>query len=175
MKFTLNTQPQEVLKTSLFFVNREKLIRAYTHPDYFKNYEIRPGELGLRGELWMGAVGLEGDFGLLIPPAKRDIDAMGYSIQRGEWDWWRFLSCITIPRGNYNVALSLSFSHETFFDASQDIVCCLEPDRMKREVGEICTGFSPDTSSVVEAWNAVWKVFQREFGANEANAEYQNL
>ena len=46
---------------------------------------------------------------------------------------------------------------------------------MKREVGEICTGFSPDTTSVAEAWNAVWKVFQREFGANEASAEYQNL
>jgi len=175
MKFTLKTQPQEVLKTSLFFVNREKLIRAYTDPDSFKNYEIRSGELGLRGELWMGAVGLEGDFGLLIPPAKRDIDAIGYSIQRGEWDWWRFLSCITIPRGNYNVALSFSFSHETFFDASQDIVCCLEPDHLKGEGGEICTGFSPDTTSVAEAWSAVWKVFQREFDAQLASAEYQDL
>lgn len=175
MKFAVKTQPQEVLKTGVFLVDREKLLGAYLNPNDFKNYEILPGKLGLRGEFWMGAVGLEGDFGLLIPPAKRNIDAIGYSIQLGEWDWWRFLSCITIPRGNYNVALSFSFSHETFFDASQDIVCCLEPDRMKREAGEICTGFSPDTSSVVEAWNAIWKVFQREFGANEANAEYQNL
>lgn len=175
MKFTLQTQPQEVLKTGIFLVDREKLLRSYTYPDAYIGYEIQPGKLGLRGEFWMGSVGLEGDLGLLIPPAKRDIDVIGYSIQRGEWDWWRFLSCITIPRGGYKVALSFSFSDQTFFDASQDVVSLIEFDQMKEEAGLISTSFSPDTTSVADAWSAVWKVFQREFLASEAEPEYQGL
>jgi len=175
MKFTLNSQQQEILKTSIFFVDRERLLSSYAYPEDFIRYEIIPGRLGLRGNMWMGAVGLEGDFALLIPPAKRDIDAVGYSINWGEWDWWGFLSCITIPRGNFNVALSLSFSHETFFDLSQDVVCCLEPEHLKDEAHQICTHFSPDTSSVAEAWNAIWKVLQRELGAHVAGDEYQDL
>ena len=175
MKFTLNVRQQEILKTSTFFVDREKLLRCYAYPDDYVRYEPLPGKLGLRGEMWMGAVGLEGDFGLLIPPAKRDVDAFGYSIKRGEWDWWRFLSCVTIPRGNFNVALSLSFSHETFFDTSQNVVCCLESEQLKDGDYKICTHFSPDTSSVAEAWNAAWQVFQKELGAHVASAEYQDL
>ncbi len=175
MTFTLTGRQQEILKTSIFFVDREKLLGSYAHPDDFVRYEPLPGKLGLRGEMWMGSVGLEGDFGLLIPPAKRNMDAFGYSIKRGEWDWWRFLSCVTIPRGNFNVALSLSFSHETFFDASQDVVCCLESEKLKGYADKICTDFSPEFSSVAEAWNAVWLVFQRELGAHVASAEFRDL
>jgi hypothetical protein len=175
MKFTVKTQSQEVLKTSVFFVDRLKLLRSYAHPDSFIGYEILPGKLGLKGELWMGAVGLEGDLALLIPPAKRDIDVIGYSIERGEWDWWRFLSCVTVPRGDYEVAFLISFSHETFFDASQDLVCCLEADQLQNENHLICTHFSPDTTSVSTAWEAIWNVFKREFSAQLPTDEFQSL
>ena len=175
MKFKLQNKPQEILKTDAFFVNRNKLLRSYPHPSDFLGYEIEPGKLGLRGEMWMGAVGLEGDLALLIPPAKRDIDAIGYSIQRGQYDWWRFLSFITVPRGNFRVAISLSFSHETFFDLSQDVVCCIEPDHLGIDERQICTHFSPDTSPVSDAWNALWKVFEREFSAQVAGSKYQDL
>ena len=175
MNFTVNMQSREVLKTCVFFVDREKLLREYAHPDNFKTYEIVPGKIGLRGEFWMGAVGLEGDLGLLIPPAKRDVDGMGYSIKRGEWDWWRFLSCITLPRGNFKLAFLLSFSHETFFDVSHDVVCCLESDQLKKETHLICTDFSPETTSVSVAWGALWNVFKRELSAQEASDEYQIL
>ena len=175
MNFTVKMRSQEVLKTGVFFVDREKLLRAYAHPDDFRTYEIVPGKIGLRGEFWMGAVGLEGDLGLLIPPAKRTIDGIGYSIQHGQWDWWRFLSCITVPRGNFKIAFLISFSHETFFDASQDLVCCLEPDQMQNAIHAICTDFSPQTTSVSEAWRALWDVFKREFFAQEANDEYQSM
>ncbi len=175
MNFTVKTQSQEILKTSVFFVEREKLFRAYAHPDDFSRYEILPGIIGLRGEFWMGAVGLEGDLGVLIPPAKRSIDGIGYSIQRGEWDWWRFLSCITVPRGNFKVAFLVSFSHETFFDASHDLVCCLEADQLQNENHLISTDFSPETTSVSAAWEAVWNVLKREFSAQQATDEFQCL
>ena len=175
MSINVNMQPQEVLKTSVFFVDREKLLRSYAYPDDFRHYEIVPGKIGLKGKFWMGAVGLEGDLGLLILPAKWTIDGIGYSIQRGEWDWWRFLSCSTVPRGNFKVAFMISFSHETFFDASQDLVCCLESDQMQNEIHAICTDFSPETTSVSEAWEALWSVFKREFFAHEASDEYQSL
>ncbi len=175
MKYTTNSRSQEILKTCLFFVDRVKLLRTYAHPEDFISYEILPGKLGLRGELWMGSVGLEGDFGLLIPAAKRDVEGIGYSIELGQYDWWRFLSLITLPRGDFNVALNFSFSHETFFDASQDVVCCLEPPSFKENIHQICTHFSPDTSSVSDAWKVAWQVFQREFSAQEANEEYLNF
>lgn len=175
MNFTVKTQALEVLKTGVFFVDREKLLSAYAHPNDFSTYEIMPGKIGLRGEFWMGSVGLEGDLALLIPPAKRTIDGIGYSIQRGEWDWWRFLSCISVPRGKYKIALLISFSHETFFDASQDLVCSLESDQLQEDAHQICTWFSPEVSSVSAAWVALWNVFQREFFAEEASDEYQAL
>jgi hypothetical protein len=175
MNFTVNMQSQEVLKTCVFFVDREKLLREYPHPENFKTYEILPGKIGLRGEFWMGAVGLEGDLGLLIPPAKRDVNGIGYSIRRGEWDWWRFLSCITLPRGNFKLAFLLSFSHETFFDASQDVVCSLESHQLQNESQLICTYFSPETTSVSVAWGALWNVLEREFFAQEASVEFQVL
>jgi hypothetical protein len=168
-------QSQEVLTTDVFFVDREKLFRAYPYPDDFVRYEIVPGKIGLCGKFWMGAVGLEGDLNLLIPPAKRTIEGIGYSIQRGEWDWWRFISCISVPRGNYKIAFLLSFSHETFFDASQDLVCSLEPDQLEKENHQICTDFSPENTSVSEAWGALWNVFKREFFAQEASDQYQSL
>lgn len=175
MNFKIENKPQEILKTNTFFVNREMLLRSHPHPNDFLEYEIEPGKLALRGEMWMGAVGLEGELGLLIPPAKRNIDEIGYSIQWGQYDWWRFLSFITIPRGKFSVAISFSFSHETFFDLSQDVVCCIESEKLGTDERQICTHFSPDTTPVSDAWHALWKVLQREFSAHVAGAEYQDL
>ena len=175
MNYRITSRSQDVLKTGVFFVDRKKILRSYSHPDEFAFYDILPGKLGVSGEFWMGAVGLEGDIDLLIPPSKRDIDAIGYSIRWGEWGWWRFLSCITIPRGNFNTSILFSLSHETFFDASQDIVCCLEPTQIEEASPHINTHSSPDTSSVGEAWDAAWVIFQREFDAHVASPEYQGL
>jgi hypothetical protein len=175
LKIKLRTTEQQVLDTSVFLVDRKKMLISCPFPDVFSVYETMPGMIALRGAMWMGAVGLEGDFSLLIPPAKRDIDAIGYSIKWGEWDWWRFLSCITIPKGDYRVAMLFSFSNHTFFDMSQNIACYLEPERLEEETGFISTHSSPDTSSVDEAWTALWGVFQREFDARIAGDEYQSL
>jgi hypothetical protein len=172
MKSLIISRPQEILKTSIFFVDPEKLMRSRDNP---RNWETIQGKMGLRGELWMGAVGVEGTFGLLIPPAKHDIEAIGYSIKWGEWDWWAFLSCVTLARGSYKVAVSLSFSHGTFFDLSQDIVCCLEEDQLGEEMGDLMTHTYPETSSIAVAWEALWRIFQREFAAELAPPEYQGL
>lgn len=174
MNFTVKMQSQEVLNTGRFFVDREKLLRAYAYPDVLRTYEIVPGKIALCGEFWMGAVGLEGDLFLLIPLAPRTVEDIGCSIQREEWEWYRFLSCISVPRGNYKIAFLISFSHETRFDASQDIVCCLESDQLQKEANQICTDFSPENTSVSEAWAALWNVFKREFFAQEASDHYQS-
>lgn len=166
MKFIVETEPQEILKTSLFSVDRKQLLRSYAEPEEFSCYDIVPGELGLWGEFWIGAIGLEGELSLFVPPAKRDIDVIGYSVKQGEGDVWRFLSCTTIPKGNFNIALSFSFSHETFFDCSQDVVCCLEHHQLKDESHQICTDTSREVTSLRNAWDAGWKIFQREFRAH---------
>ena len=175
MKVKLRTVERQILNTSVFLVDRKKILISCPISDSFSRYETTPGMIALRGEMWMGAVGLEGDFGLLIPPADRDVDVIGYSIKEGEWDWWRFLSCITVPKGDYEVAMLFSFSNETFFDMSQDVACRLEPERLNEERGFISTDYSPDTSSVDEAWGALWRVFQRELDARIADDEYQSL
>lgn len=175
MNWTTTSRPQDILKTGVFFVDRKQILRSSSYPDDFIFYEPMPGKLGLSGEFWMGAVGLEGSISLLIPPSKRDIDATGYSIRRGKWDWWAFLSFVTIPRGNYKTAILISFSYDNFFDNSQDIACCLEPAQIEEAVPHINTHFSPDTSSVGEAYNAAWVIFQREFSAHVASPEYQRL
>lgn len=175
MKIVIKSQPKEVLETGTFFVDRRSLLGFYEYADDFTKYEILPGKLGLRGELWMGAIGLEGEFGLLIPPATRDMDAIGYSIQKGEWDWWRFLSCVTIPRGRHSLALLFSFSDYTFFDASHDVVSCLESSQLKDDAHEIGTYSSSDNTPLAVAWKAAWRVFQREFCAEMASTEHQDL
>jgi hypothetical protein len=58
---------------------------------------------------------------------------------------------------------------------SHDLVCCLEVDQLQNENHLISTNFSPDTSSVSAAWEAVWNVFKREFSAQQASEEFQGL
>lgn len=162
------------LKTGLIALDPIKLMRLIENAsDYSNNHEHSnyPGKILIRGELWMGSTGLEGHFALFVPPPKHKIDVPSNFIKNGDWEWWHFLSCISVPRNDYKIAVILSFAHESFFNRSFDIVCCLEHDQLGEESEIISPNYPSQNcvSEVTNAWSALWRVFQREFDATEAS------
>jgi hypothetical protein len=78
------------------------------------------------GRFWIGRIGIEGELSLFIPPAKKNIDILGYSRSEGECDWWGFLSCTTIPANKNITSVFSSFDQEIYFDRPHDIIYRLE-------------------------------------------------
>lgn len=172
--FTIGKEEIETLYTDIFFVNVHRLFRDDRTYKMDKRtaaierdwgcYLFDNQKLALFGKFWLGSVGIEGDIGLVVPPAKRDVDMLGYSIASDEFDSWSFLKCVTIPENNYRVSIRLSFSRSTFFDRPEDVVIAID----EQEVGEMtesltrwCLWKYPQAEDSIEAsWNALWKVYQ---------------
>jgi len=143
------------------------------HKDW-QNYYSMPKKFGICGEFYMGSVGIEGELDLLIPPAKKTIDILGYSRDKNEWDWWGFLSCLTVPSNQYKTSMVISFKHESYFDRSQDIICHAEATAADYP-SRLATHFSPNTSSIEDAWCELWKIFQNKFDAEAASDDFNKL
>jgi hypothetical protein len=189
LKTYTKEKPQIVLRTGVFFLDAIKLFSKDSiyfnsgNPtpteitDFYKDwgrYFVGSQKFGISAEFWMGAVGIEGNLNLLIPPAKKDIDILGYSRGKGEWDWWGFLSCITVPEGNYTTSLIISFMHESYFDRSQDIINNFKCDAAD-DPSLLATHFSTDTSSIEDAWGELWKIFKKDLSAEVANESFNGL
>jgi hypothetical protein len=163
---------QEILVTDIFLVDVRKILRIHESNGQIstKNWpddlgdEIK-GKIALRGEFWMGSIGLEGFLSLMVPLRDKKQKKSEVSWDENLFDNWRFLSCLCVPAENDEIEFWFSMSSATDFYRGQDVVCRLTNVQLGDEASLITTYFLPDCSPVCVAWQAAWKVFQREFDA----------
>jgi len=145
-----------------FNLSNKLLLAGYC--DDFERY-ARDGMLTLRGDIWMGVVGIEGKFGLRIPPSGKDIDAWEASISAGQEDWWGFIGMITVPAngwGNSNILIYVE--NNTFFDMAHQILATIEIS----ECIDVLTLEGPVYLEVLyAAWGQTWKLLQSRFDARD--------
>lgn len=174
----------EVLTTGPFSVSINKL---FQHDPFYSKSENLPsleqdmgyyctqsGRLELEGEFWLGSVGIEGNITLIVPPAKEDIEALGYSVNKGERDRWNFLTCLTIPENDGNVSIRLAYARSTFFERPEDVVVNIDSTMIGSEV-ECITRWCIDQDndeSIQEAWNGLWRLFERILDAQPSSTDF---
>lgn len=177
--YRIHNSSREILVTDVFLVDIRKLLRVdaakglistTNWPDDLGDGIV--GKVALRGEFWMGSIGLEGFLSLLVPIPHRSAREGKFASEKQVFDWWRFLTCVSVPADEYRVELWLSMSSGTDFARSQDVVCRLTNEQLGEQVNQIATYFDPD-QSVSDAWDAAWVVFQREFDALRAPERLQ--
>ncbi len=174
----------EVLTTEPFSVSINKLFQHdpfYSKSEnlaslegYMGHYCTQSGRLVLEGEFWLGSVGIEGNITLIVPPAKKDIELLGYSVNKGEIDRWVFLTCLTIPENDGNVSIRLAYARNTFFDRPEDVVVKIDSKMIGDEVERItrwCIDQDKD-ESIEEAWNGLWRIFERILEAQPSSTDF---
>ena len=124
---SMTTEERIVFKPDDFGIQLEKLFPSEI--DSWNRSASQDGYLRLRPSVFIGISGLEGSLALGNPPSETALDCWEASKPAGVWDYWSFLSFITVPSSNNGEKkLVIFFEGNTFFDRPLEIIAELELD-----------------------------------------------
>lgn len=132
----------------------------------WKTYASDDGYLRIRPTVTMGAAGLQGSLALGNPPRETALDAWEASKEAGVWDYWSFLSFVTIPSdiGDRQYVL-LFFETNTFFERPLEVVTRLQLDVEAASPEDEDSG-SKEATVFIREWFKILRNFELHLGAS---------
>lgn len=158
----LLTPPHVALSVRGLFPRGYKIWSAYASDS---------GYLRIRPSVTLGAIGVQGNLALGIPPSEEDVDAWEASRPAGHWDYYGFLSFVTIPTPSDKEAEVVIFIRPgNLFDAPARIVARLKVPTSKWERSPFLDEDDEEVR-LRKKWKTLEQAISKEFGTASLKAQ----